>query len=281
MNDQTSIIELIKIRKSCRTFETKKIESITLQKLKDFISEINKQSKIKARYVIADNTDPDSGKTVKLGTYGVISGANTFIVGIIDKDEKDAAEFGYQFEKIILFATRLGLQTCWLGGTFNKGSFQRSIDLGDNEIIPIVSPLGYGKEKRKLLESAMRSLAGSDQRKPWSEIFFNKDSSIGLSESDAGAYALMLDMVRLAPSASNKQPWRVIMAHNRFDFFLARTPGYRSLGFDLQKNDVGIAMCHFELSALELGLKGKWKTYGNIGTNADWEYVTTWEIEAA
>jgi len=279
MNYQTSVIELIKSRKSVRTYEEKKIESESLKKLKEFISEINKLSKIKARYVIAENTDTKKGTTVKLGTYGVISGADTFIVGIIDKDEKDAAEFGYQFEKIILCATDLGLQTCWLGGTFNKGNFERSIDLGDNEIIPIVSPLGYGKGKRKLLESAMRSLAGSDLRKPWSEIFFNKDSSIGLSEAEAGNYALTLEMLRLAPSASNKQPWRVIMAHNRFDFYLARTPGYRSMGFDLQKNDVGIAMCHFELSALELGLNGKWRTYGSIETNADWEYVTTWEIE--
>ncbi|MGB7595677.1 MAG: nitroreductase family protein [Erysipelotrichaceae bacterium] len=279
MNYQTSVIELIKTRKSVRTYEDKKIDTNSLQTLKKFISEINKQSKIKARYVIADNADTKKGTAVKLGTYGVISGADMFIVGIIDKDEKDTAEFGYQFEKIILCATDLGLSTCWLGGTFNKGSFERSVELGDNEIIPIVSPVGYGKGKRKLLESAMRSLAGSDQRKPWSEIFFNKDSSIALSESDAGNYALTLEMTRLAPSASNKQPWRVIMAHNRFDFYLARTPGYGSLTFDLQKNDVGIAMCHFELSALELGLKGNWKTYGSIETNANWEYVSTWEIE--
>ena len=279
MNYQTSLIELIKTRKSCRTYENKSIENASLQKLKDFISEINKQSKIKARYVIADSADTTKGSAVKLGTYGVISGANTFIVGIADKDEKDAAEFGYQFEKIILYATELGLQTCWLGGTFNRGSFERSVDLGDHEIIPIVSPVGYGKEKRKLLESAMRSLAGSDQRKPWPEIFFNKDSSTGLTEKDAGNYALTLEMLRLAPSASNKQPWRVIMTYNRFDFFLSRTPGYHSTGFDLQKNDIGIAMCHFELSALELGLKGKWKTYGSIEANADWEYVNTWEIE--
>jgi hypothetical protein len=279
MNYQTSIIELIETRKSCRTYEDKIIDPKSLQKLKEFISDINKHSSIKARYVITGNTDANKGSAVKLGTYGVISGADTFIVGIVDKDEKDAAEFGYQFEQIILFATDLGLQTCWLGGTFNKGTFERSIELGDKEIIPIVSPLGYGKGKRKLLESAMRSLAGSDQRKPWSEIFFTKDSSSPLSESDAGVYAPALKMLRLAPSASNKQPWRVIMTHNRFDFFLARTPGYRSMGFDLQKNDIGIAMCHFELTALASGLKGKWKTYGDIETNANWEYVTTWETE--
>jgi hypothetical protein len=197
----------------------------------------------------------------------------------VDKDEKDAAAFGYMFEKIILFATDLGLQTCWLGGTFNKGNFMKNTELGTNEIIPIVSPLGYRKEKKKLLETAMRSLAGSDQRKPWNELFFNKDTSTSLSLADAGSYATVLEMLRLAPSASNKQPWRVIMTYNRFDFYLARTAGYQRMGFDLQKNDIGIAMCHFELSAIELGLKGRWKVYGNIDANPEWEYVTTWEVE--
>ena len=28
---------------------------------------------------------------------------------------------------------------------------------------------------------------------------------------------------------------------------------------DLQRIDMGIAMCHFELTAHELGLKGKWQ----------------------
>ena len=48
--------------------------------------------------------------------------------------------------------------------------------------------------------------------------------------------------------------------------YLQRTPGYGSgtLAFsflrlaDLQRVDMGIAMCHFELAAQELGLKGRW-----------------------
>ena len=278
MNYQTSLIELIKIRKSSRTFEDRPIETSALKKINDFISQINKEIQIKARFIVTIS-EAAKGSPTKLGTYGVITGAYTFIIGIVDKDEKDAVTFGYMFEKIILFATDLGLQTCWLGGTFNKGNFTKNTELGANEIIPIVSPLGYRKEKVKLLESAMRSLAGSDQRKPWHELFFNKDSSTSLSESDAGGYALALEMLRLSPSASNKQPWRVIMTHNRFDFYLTRTAGYQRMGFDLQKNDIGIAMCHFELSAIELGLKGRWKVYGNIEASAEWEYVTTWEIE--
>ena len=68
-------------------------------------------------------------------------------------------------------------------------------------------------------------------------------------------------MVRLAPSASNRQPWRIIAGRSRkdFHFFLERTPGYNNNRFvksDLQRVDMGIAMCHFELAMKESGFNG-------------------------
>jgi len=72
-------------------------------------------------------------------------------------------------------------------------------------------------------------------------------------------------MVRIGPSASNKQPWRVVRDANAWHFYLHRTPGYRRGFFqvlldlvDLQRIDLGIAMCHFESSAREAGLQGEW-----------------------
>jgi hypothetical protein len=72
-------------------------------------------------------------------------------------------------------------------------------------------------------------------------------------------------MVRWAPSASNKQPWRIVKDGNLWHFYLQRTRSYPpSLASkllkiaDLQRVDMGIAMCHFDLTAKELGLIGKW-----------------------
>jgi hypothetical protein len=72
-------------------------------------------------------------------------------------------------------------------------------------------------------------------------------------------------MVRGAPSASNKQPWRIVRVGRDWHFYLERTPGYwgRSKRLvqiaDLQRVDIGIAMCHFDLAAREEGLQGKWQ----------------------
>jgi hypothetical protein len=43
----------------------------------------------------------------------------------------------------------------------------------------------------------------------------------------------------------------------------------------MQKNDIGIAKCHFELTAKELGLKGKWAKE-DIGMVDGLEYICTW-----
>src|SRR5512133_1185024 len=66
-------------------------------------------------------------------------------------------------------------------------------------------------------------------------------------------------------TAGSTWPWRVIQEGHTFHFYLQRTKGYhdslvqRLLQVeDLQRVDLGIAMCHFELTARELGLTGQW-----------------------
>ena len=69
--------------------------------------------------------------------------------------------------------------------------------------------------------------------------------------------------MRLAPSASNRQLWKVVKKDDRFHFYLRRTPGYQDQAVlkwtgraDLQR--IGIAMCHFDLVCNEKGHTGKW-----------------------
>ena len=276
MEFQKSVIELIETRKSSRTYQDGEIVPETWQKLKDYVDLINQDVNIKARFILASRRVKGEDQAIKLGTYGIIAGANQFIIGILDRDEKKANAFGYLFEKIILKATDLGLQTCWLGGTFKKKDFNQISHLHENEYIAIVSPVGYSKRKQRILESAMRAFAGSNHRKPWSELFFEGAAEVPLKDASAGAYLLPLAMLRLSPSASNKQPWRVIKDKNAYHFFLCRTKGYWVTYFDMQENDIGIARCHFELTASELGLKGMWQSVKTVEHPQHWEYITSW-----
>ena len=59
-------------------------------------------------------------------------------------------------------------------------------------------------------------------------------------------------MVRLAPSAVNKQPWRAVAYDNAVHFYLKRSKGFNhNEKLDMQMIDMGIALCHFDLTAKE------------------------------
>jgi len=273
------IKQVISQRKSVRTYEDEPISQKLKEKLKSYIVDVSSPFTPKTRFVMLD-TDEMSGRT-KLGTYGVISGAKTFICGISEKAFRYEENLGYAFEKIILYATSLGLGTCWLGGTFNRENFAKAAGLEENEVIPVVSPVGYPKEKRNLIDSFFVKSAGSVNRKDWSELFFDGNFGSPLKRETDPKISEALDMVRLAPSASNKQPWRIVKSGQLYHFFLCRTPGYRSLvGFDIQRLDIGIAMCHFELMIQELGLKGKWIDEDpGINLEKNTEYIISYIVE--
>lgn len=275
-----TITEIIEQRFSCRTYADKAIEEETLQKMKGIISSLPAGpfgSKPRLQIVSAVSSSPREWK--QLGTYGIIKNARLYVVGAI-KDAANAMEdYGYCKELFILKMTELGLGTCWLGGTFSSSSFAKAINLQEGELLPTVSPIGYPAERKSLTEKMMRGMVGADKRKPWPELFFVDNFSRPLTEERAGIYATAFANLRLAPSASNKQPWRVLRdSTGVFHFYLSRALGYNLLrGVSLQDIDMGIAMCHFELTARESNITGRWVVNGNAPNTGSLDYIVSWQ----
>ena len=148
-------------------------------------------------------------------------------------------------------------------------------------MIPVITPVGYAKESRSLLDSVMVMTAGSKNRKDWTELFFDKNFNKPLKKEEAGKFIEAFEMVKIAPSASNKQPWRIVKDGNSFHFFLCRNKGYGSvLSFDIQRLDIGIAMCHFESMINELGFLGRWNDIKPELTNVEnIEYIVSYIID--
>ncbi len=231
--------------------------------------------------------DGQDGKALRgLGTYGFIQDASGFVVGALKAGKQDLEAYGYRLEQIVLAATDLGLGTCWLGGTFNKSAFARKIALQAGERIPAILAIGLMDDETQARQGVIRQRVNGHKRIPWEELFFDGDWGLPLAREHAGIYATALEMVRVAPSASNKQPWRIVQVESAFHFYLQRTPGYRSLMTrlvridDMQRLDMGIAMCHFELTARELGLSGQWGSvdHGVVLPDDQIEYVTSWHL---
>ena len=246
-----SVIDLIQKRTSVRTYDNRPVEDEKLLLLKAFFEETKNPFGAQTRFEVVEST---SGK---IGTYGFIKGANTFFGGCVKKGPMDMEGFGYAFEQIVLFATALGLGTCWLGGTFKRTSFIDRLKPA-GEYLPAVSPVGQASQRKSLTEKAVAAGAGARKRKRFGEIFFDGDVQKPLMLEE-GPLKSCLEMVRIGPSASNKQPWRVIVKDGACHFYALvdkRYAGNTMYGFTMQRIDLGIAACHFELSARELGLPG-------------------------
>ncbi len=232
----------------------------------------------RCRFMIADLDAGTDGRPLRLGSYGIIWGARTFLVGAVAAAPGDLEDFGYLFETLVLKATDLQLGTCWLGGTFRRSAFARLVGLTPEEHLPAVSPVGTPTDRRSGLDRVIRWGAGSARRQSWEEMFFHEAPGRPLSREQAGSHAECLEMLRLAPSASNRQPWRVIRSKDMFHLYLRRTPGYRRMAVaDLQRVDLGIAMSHFELTARWLGLPGQWRVLQPAPpAGGPLEYTASW-----
>jgi nitroreductase len=284
------ITEIIRERYSCRSYLEQPIEEERRRLLADFMSlTTTGPFGNRARFELVAATEQDRESLRGLGTYGFIKGATGFVVGAVTKADRALEDFGYLLESIVLFATDLGLGTCWLGGSFTKSSFAEKVSLRRPESLPAVIAVGLEAPEPRRLDSIIRLGAGADHRLPWQRLFFDGDFGGPLSPEAAGEYAVPLEMVRLGPSASNRQPWRIIReadgGQSGWHFYLQRSRRYGGgvigglLGTaDLPRVDMGIAMCHFDLVAGELGLEGRWEIRDPQIERPDdsIEYIASW-----
>lgn len=260
------IADTINRRFSCRTFSGEALEEGHRADLAEAAAALTTGPfGSRLRFALAAASAGDAAALKRLGTYGTIRGAAAFILGAAEAKGMYLEDFGYAMERLILHATGLGLGSCWIGGFFTRGTFSRRINASRGERIPAVTAVGRIPDTGNAQDGLMRRLAQGSRRKPWEDLFFEGDFGTALTADHAGGYASPLAMVRQAPSASNRQPWRVVRAGTSWHFFIRRTPGYpppfsrRFFGIeDLQRVDSGIAMCHFELAAREAGLEGSW-----------------------
>lgn len=280
-----SVTDIIRERTSWRTYYPELLND----KLKSDLNEIIKLSNIKSPFdsgaekcrfelISVPEFDPEEQK--QLGTYGMISGAQEFIVGVSNKTEHYKSNFGYLFETIILKATDLGLGTCWLGGTFNRTVFSQKANCKEEEVVPAITPIGY-PAKRRTREKIIRRMISAKTRKEWKDIFFQDNFDNELLSENLNSFITILEMVRLGPSAGNRQPWRIVKEHhsNNFHFYVKYPEGKLAASYKpFVRIDLGIAVCHFDLTIQEFGIKGDWIFEDpSIKSPKDLKYIISWK----
>ena len=243
----TELLKIIRGRKSVRSFDGRPVSAEDRERLARYMETIGNPFGIPVRFVLLD-----------AGEYGlsspVLSGESLYVAGMVDRVPGAEAAFGFSFEKLVLFAWSLGIGTTWIGGTMKRELFERAAGLSEGEMMPCVSPLGYPAKKRSIREAMMRRGVGADTRLPADRIFFDGAWGTPLPPEKRANLEDLMEMVRWAPSAVNRQPWRIIGSGSDCHFYEKQDRGYaRDQTGDLQKIDVGIALCHFAMGLEERG----------------------------
>lgn len=204
-------------------------------------------------------TGGSASKSGRIGTYGVIKNAPAYVVGCVKPGPLAFMDYGYLLEGIVLGAAALGLGTCWLGGIFDRKASGAALGLKADDIVPAITPVGYPAETTSLADRLIRFSARSSTRKPFGELFFDGSWEKPLDQGDPSAAAL--EAVRQGPSASNKQPWRIVRSGGAYQLYILEDALYAKAipGVLLQDLDAGIAMRHLEIGAAALGIRGRWR----------------------
>ncbi len=213
------IKEAIKERHSVRQYKDLPLAADVREKLAALVQECNEQSGLNIQ-LICD--DPDCFNTF-LAHYGRFKNANNYFAMVGKKSIEKLDELvGYYGEKLVLEAQMLGLNTCWVAGTYGKGKCKANTGAGE-KIVCVIS-LGYGESQGNIHKSkAVEKLCDipEAERPDW--------------------FKEGLEAAILAPTAVNQQKFHVSLKDGEAVITAKSGP--------MTKIDLGIVKYNFEAAS--------------------------------
>lgn len=265
-----SVKEIIKNRKSIRSFDGTPLRQEDQDSFAQYLRELDNPFGVPVEFRLLD------ASTAGLSSP-VITGAGTYLAAKAERTGHYELSLGYSFEKACLYAASKGIGTVMLAVSLNRAAFENAMEVKATEVMPVASPVGYPAAKRSLRDALMRKGLKADERLPFEKLFFHDSFDKPLLQKDAGEYADALEAVRWAPSATNRQPWRVVVAENDIHFYELKSMKDSPLG-DIQKVDIGIALSHFDLCMTEDNIPGGFVFRDpEIPVPEDVYYIVSWE----
>ena len=174
-------MKAIRARASVRTYSGEALTTNEQEALrKAFVEAVPGPFGASPRFLIAtrDELEDDAAHAtpvkggLRIGTYGMIVGPRSFIVGVIAKRPFACVDFGYCLEGVVLRATELGLGTCWIGGAFGRSAVARALNASKDEFVPATTPIGQAAARPTLQDRLVRGSARAGTRRDPSELFF-------------------------------------------------------------------------------------------------------------
>lgn len=245
------MIQVIKHRHSVRTFEKQAISLEDQKIIRKLCEELEKETGPfghTTRLYFLENKDSHTPESKKVGMYGYVKNVPAYVTASTKNTKEGLVDLGFMFEKLILSLVQRGFGTVWLSGDFDNADLENFARQGD--IVPVLSPVGYPGYKRSLKERFLRMKQEATDRKPAGDIFFKDSFDIPYPKEEE-LYEV-LELVRIAPSALNKQPWRILVKDNKIHCYLERTENFPKQQTDTEMINIGIALRHITIGLDDL-----------------------------
>ena len=215
--------EAIKARHSVRKYIDKPIDENLIKTLQEKVDECNEVGNLHIQ-LVTNEPKAFKGKMA----YGTFSGVSNYFVMVGKKSDDLSERVGYYGEQLVLLAQTLGLNTCWVGLTYNN--IKEAYEKGNDEKLCCMIALGYGDDPgRNLKRKTVQQVSNASGITP---AWFKKGVEAAL----------------LAPTAVNQQKFSfeyVGMKNNRH--IVKASKGFSLIGYT--KMDLGITKLHFEIGA--------------------------------
>jgi nitroreductase len=238
--------QAIFVRRSRRSFIDRLPEEEKLMRLEKVCREFRPFAGARAEFL---RNSPEKVFKGIVGGYGKITGAPYYVAFIGSSGSPNTEEgIGYTGEGVILEATALGLGTCWVSGFFQPEAVKEHVELADHERVYAVTPIGYTEKGFSIKEKFYSGAARSPKKKPLEEIVGGKAPEPWQEKA--------IEAARIAPSASNRQPWRFVVGEKSIT---VRVDSPKDSDKYPKRLDCGIAMLHIELGTMAAEKKGQWE----------------------
>ena len=258
-NDQLDLFDLMRTRRSCRSFQTQSLSAEDQAALMESVDRHSRAPKLGTAPVRFEYI------SAPLTVWPTVNG-HEFLVAIAPKkyDRLAVMDVGRSLQKIVMDATRMGLGTCWIGPGADHNSIIRN--LGDRfdpdqDHIICVCAVGY---KSHYIPMFIRLFnLQFNRRQPLTALFFadaQMQQPLNVNSPPFDQFGRTFEICQWAPSSYNGQTTRCIAITEstgngarratRFDFYAATKSRYYAAVAS------GIWLANWELGCQALGIKG-------------------------
>ena len=227
--EKTEFYQYIFKRKSIRNYDLTPLDDVTLKEISEYLNSLKPiYDNIKTEFKII-SSDGVKRRMMKEAPH--------YIAVFSEVKDGYLTNIGYMLQQVDLFLSANSIGSCWQGIPAPTGELLNSSNL------KFVIFIAFGKPKDP--ESLHRTSVSEFKRKPLGDI------------TDITGANELLEVARIAPSATNSQPWFFTGDKNLIHVYSVEPGFIKRFTKKYIPIDVGIAICHLKIAAEHFGKKAE------------------------